>query len=680
MKIDTQNTTALNKLADQSRQLRRRFEPQWFLNLAYYVGDQWVYWNHGRLDRPTVPKHRMLLTENRILPVVLTRLAKKTKQQPVWTVTPNSPDDSDIDAAELGETVMESMWKTLCMQQKLFTVLEWADVCSAGFWKVTWDSTAGESVNVIMGADGKPIEDQQGRMMKAADLKQIPQGLSTKTISQGDVCLEVRSPFEILPDPLGKDIESCEWIIEEVVQSEEYVWMHHGQRVKADTEVTGGPSDSRFFPSWQTGGGNTSYRGVKVRELWIRPNSQFPKGRRTVWARDKVLFDDDSPYEQLPYVMFRGLPVPGRFWPTSITEQLREPQTELNKIKSQIRENAQRIGNPMLLRSRLANVKYTGVPGEEVLYDDTTANATPSYLQPPEMPNYVVQEIDRILEAFREISGQHEVSNSQVPAGVTAASAINLLLEQDDTRLGPTITEMETSLSYSGKMVLRLIGQYYTEERMVGLVGEDQNYDFISFKGEALKDNNNVEVQAGSAFPASKAAKQAAIQQTLTLMIQNGQPVDARTMRKILRDYQVGGLEAFFSDVGRDEAQVNRENRLMYQGQPLPINPFDEDETHVAGHQDEMKSNRFFRAPPPIQALFVAHVQLHQDRLQKAHDAAQADQMHQMVQQTQVQAAPEQQQLSMQAHFDQLAAGQQAAYKLQQIYAQQQGKSNGANS
>jgi hypothetical protein len=46
-----------------------------------------------------------------------------------------------------------------------------------------------------------------------------------------------------------------------------------------------------------------------------------------------------------PYVMFTSQPIPGRFWPTSVTTQLRGPQTDLNKIKSQIRENATRIGN-----------------------------------------------------------------------------------------------------------------------------------------------------------------------------------------------------------------------------------------------------------------------------------------------------------------------------------------------
>lgn len=615
MRINTKSTTSLNKLAEQSRSIRQRYEPQWYLNLAFFLGDQWIFWNRGRIDKPVVPKHRILLVENRIMPVVLTRLARKTKQRPVWTCVPNSPSDVDIDGAELAQTVIEAKWRDFSMQDKLFTALGWADICCAGFWKVTWDSTIGEKLTVAMDPDtNEPMQDSMGRLMRA---DQIPPGLQgrlpTKTIFQGDVVVETRSPFELLPDPMASSMEECEWVIEEVIQSEEYVKGHYGIDLTGDTEVSAGPADSRYFPSWQMGA-SSSYKGVKVRELWVKPCPSYENGKHVVWAKDKILLDEDNSYECLPYVMFKGVGVPGRFWPTSIVEQLREPQVELNKIKSQIRENAQRIGSPALLKDRFSNTKYSGVPGEEISYDGTSQFSIPRYLEPPNMPPYVIQEIERIESAIQEISGQHEVTGAQVPAGVTAASAINLLQEQDDTRLGPTISEMETQLGYAGRQVLELVAKYYAEERMLRMVSPDSNFDFVSFKGEMLHGNTAVEVQAGSAFPQSKAAKQAAIQQYLTMFLQNGQQIEDRTMRRLVRDYQAGALEAFVEDVSRDTAQTNREHRLMYQGQPLPVNSFDNDEFHLAEHADQMKTNRFFRLDPRIQAAWFAHVQMHQER------------------------------------------------------------------
>lgn len=688
MKLSSDIQT-LDNLAQASKDIRSRFEKHWYLNMAFYNGNQWMYWNNGRLDSPKLPKHRLLIVDNRILPVVQTRIAKKTKQRPIWTVTPNSPDDSDIDAAKLGEVVMEDMWRRLSMFEKLNDVLMWADVCAAGFWKCYWDPTAGPKTDFVVGPDGKPQMDQNGRMMKAEDLPPgltEQYGMKTQSIAQGEMCLEVRSPFMILPDPLAHRLDECEWIIEETVQSEEYVKAHYNVEVEGDTDTTEGPADGRTFPTYTESSGTSAYKGVKVSEFWAKPCSTFPNGKYVVWVKNQVLHEDNNYYNELPYVMFQGVASPGRFWPTSIVEQLRDPQIELNKIRSQILENAQRIGNPSLLKNKMANVEYSGVPGEEVLYDDITQNSIPSYLQPPEMPVYVRELIDRNEASIREISGQHEVSSSQVPAGVTAASAINLLLEQDDTRLGPAIQDMENALSKAGQFILSMAAKYYTEERMLTVAGEEGDYDIQGFRGNMLKNNTAVEVQAGSMMPVSKAAKQAAMRDQLTMFIQNGVPLEPRIMRKAFRDMEVGGLEVLFADLTEGLRQCKREQRFMYRGMKIPINSFDDDNLHIQEHEEEMRSSKYFKLmyeDPATAQILEDHVMLHRQRQADA-QKAQQDQELQMAQaqagiqtqstlQTQGQDnQAEMERLQLQSHFQELESQRNAQLKLRQIQAQQQ--------
>jgi hypothetical protein len=43
------------------------FEEEWFLNLAFFEGNQWVYWNRDRLDMVNVEPHRILLVDNRLI-------------------------------------------------------------------------------------------------------------------------------------------------------------------------------------------------------------------------------------------------------------------------------------------------------------------------------------------------------------------------------------------------------------------------------------------------------------------------------------------------------------------------------------------------------------------------------------------------------------------------------------
>src|SRR6185503_2548959 len=204
--------------------------------------------------------------------------------------------------------------------------------------------------------------------------------------------------------------------------------------------------------------GSSPYKGIKLREYWAKPSSKFPNGRRVVWAQGRVLVEYDKPFDPFPYVMLSSIPVPGRLWPTSITEQLRGPQTELNKIKSQIAENRNRIGNPTVLAMKQAIVDPEKLadglssPGGIAWVDQTWGAPKDmiGYLEAPQMPEYIINSIQSTEESIEAISGQHEITNAQVPPGVTAASAINLLQEADDTRLGPAVADYERQLAKVG--------------------------------------------------------------------------------------------------------------------------------------------------------------------------------------------------------------------------------------
>jgi hypothetical protein len=444
----------------------------------------------------------------------------------------------------------------------------------------------------------------------------VRETVGRKTVPTGDVAVHVRSPFEIFPDELAPEtgLEDAEWIGEEVVQSVEYLRSRYDVDLEPDSTAQAGISESRipgFYGSEQP-----QKIGVVTREFWAKPSTEFPSGKHVVYAGDEVLQEADNDYGWLPYVMFRGTPVPGRFWPTCFSEQAISPQTELNKTLSQIAENGQRVGNPPLAESRQANVEWNGLPGERIKFDDTMANSLPQFLQVPEMPGYIQNRIPQLIESLQEQAGQHEVSHGNVPTGVTAAAAINLLQEADDTRLGPDILDMEKSLGDAGKRILQLVGKHYTDTRVVKIAGEDGAWDIFDFKGAALKGNTDVQVQAGSGMPRSKAAKQAAMQEVLNLALQYGVELDQRSLRKFFVDYEAGGLERLFGDIDADERQVQREHRRLALGQAFAPNDFDNHAFHVDAHNEFRKGSRYEQLPSPAKDVFDEHVRLHEQAMQ----------------------------------------------------------------
>lgn len=605
----------LQELHRKAKSARDPFLPDWYLNSAFYVGHQWLYWNHGQLDRPNLARYRETVVDNRIQPIVLSRAARKVKNRPMFSATPFTGKEEDVDAARITEKVMEFDWIYLDLQQKLFQAQLFAEINCAAFWKIYWDSTVGEKTQVVVDPNGQPVQ-LNGRLLKAEDIGEegLPPGMEAKEVAQGDVCIDVVSPFHFYPDPLATSMSELEWCIEEKVRSPDYVKQRYGVDLEPDTDINAGPMEARLAPSLMFGGG-TQYKGVRVYEFWAKPSLSYPNGKRCVWAQDTVLAEEDAPLDPCPYVMFSGLKVPNRFWPTAITTQLRPLNVDLNKLKSQVAENAARLGNPSVLTSRQANVFYGGVPGERVEYDSTVSDAVPQFLQPPPMPQYVLDQEQKIIDAMTEISGQREVSNATVPTGVTAASAINLLQEADDTRIGPEIQDMEFALGQAGTKVARLRAKYNSDERLIRIAGEDGNWDIFAFRGAMMGEEPTVECQAGSAMPRSKAAKQAAGLEVLGLMFQYGMVPEQRDLRMFFRDYEVGALDRLFGGLTATERQIQAENRGLTQGEAMPINAFDVDEDHIDGHEEYQRSDRFRQLPPEIQQLIEMHVQAHRERV-----------------------------------------------------------------
>jgi hypothetical protein len=673
----------LDERVNASKHVRRQFEGRWLVNMAYYLDHQWVRVDpSGRVFNVGLGEELPTLQENRIQPSVRADVAKMTKNSLEWVGVPKNRSDEEIQAARLRTDIFDDHWQRLQMRRKLRNAIVYQRNCSAAFFKTTWDNYSGAKTSAVFRkGEKRPIQGQQGVYTSLEDVpEELHEGLEERDVNFGEANIEVKSPFEVYPDALATQdgLISCEYIAEESVYSPHYLQTRFGKDFEGDTTATTGALEARFpgFAQVQPERGAAGRKGVRVREYWSLPGVDAPGGRHVVWvvSTQEILVEEDNPYPWLPYSMLGGIPS-GRFWPEAPVTIGISLQTELNKTLSQVAANAERIGNPPLLVAAGSfnneeGVPFTGKPGAVEVFEDLgTPGSVPQFMQTPEMPMYVQQRPDEIRNAMREVFGQMEVSQGTAPPGVTAASAINLLLEANDTMLGPDIAEMEDCITDMGRKLLWVCARYVTDERMLRISGENGAWDIRAWRGNQLRDAGADEVQAGSGIPQSKAAKQAAIQQFVNLFIQNGQALPPRVLKRVMKDMEVGGLEHFFSDVGKTEAQVEEEHRIMLEGEytlpePVPVmeemgldpmgrplqqqatagdgtplfyllptNDFDEDELHLESHYEFFRSPRFLelgRQGPQgkmQQILMLGHAKLHEIKLQKAANNAAAAQM-----------------------------------------------------
>lgn len=588
---------------------RREQEKIWHICTAFFLGKQWQVWDKRtrtlREDNK-VPKYRVRLTSNKIYAIVKTKIAQMLKAKPTFSVLPNTSEEEDAMAAKIGEKVLLHLWRKLNMDSAVLELSTWMFTCGTAFLKYTWNSQKGKYLGM---QDGTPI-------------------------FEGEMDVEVVSPFEIVVDSEAKNMDDLLWIQQAKTRSLDWIqsqFPEKGKFVKAD----GGKVDDlakdlkqmSALASGSTGEKPIHDQTAIVKEYWHKPGARYPLGLHAIVAGKVVLFQEDMIKEkgdlaELPIIKFDENVMPGRFWSVSTVEQLIALQKEYNKSISQIVEVKNLIAKPKVLLpkgSGIAKSSFTTEPGEIIEHRPGMA---PSYMPLPQLPVFVSENIMRISHDIDEISGVNEVSKGVRPEGTRSALQLQFLAEQDASKLATTITMFEKSLGCLGNRLLSMAQNKYKEERQLKIVGRNAEHELVGFKGADLKGNFDVDVKTMSALETSKSAMRAQILE----LVQFGfiKPDNTRP-GKLLNILQLGNLNEFYDSNTLDETFSKRENMDMAGGEIAQVFDWQDHDVHVANHNEFRKTMEFQKLPDVTKEFFEEHIRQHLQRIEDQDMAAQLD-------------------------------------------------------
>ena len=582
---------------DQARPARWKFERQWYLNLQFYRGNQNVEFKKGplsqagyRLAVPPAPPWRVRPVINRVRPAARREMSRMTAQKPTFVVAPATADDDDQAAARVGEQLLETRYSDLNIPEKQRLWVWWATICGTAFMKDYWDKSRGPQQAV---AGGMP--------MKA-----------------GDSCVDPVDPFHVfVPDLREPTMDGQPWLIHAATHPKEYVRAYYGvddpgqmaQAVELFTDdLLAGSAAPK--PSDQ----------VLVLECWLQPGAHkdFPAGAMVTTVGSQVVllvdYSQNGPVYQhgdVPFTKLDMIPT-GAFYAESSLTDLIPLQRLYNRQRAQIIEAANMMGRPKWLApvGSINGAQIDSEPGQVIFYQSLGAAPTP--VQMPPLPSFVENLPGVALQDMDDISGQHEISRGQAPGQVTAATAISYLQEQDDTMLAWAIASLEDGMARLGRHLLSHVMQFWGQPRLVKTVGDDMTFDAVQMSGSMLRGNTDVRVQAGSALPTSRAAKQATALELYKLAA-FGAPGSPEATTKLLEVLDMSGMEQALEEWRIDQREATRENVMMAQGQPCQVQPWQNHSAHIAVHNRFRKGQRFLALPPEIQQLWAVHVQQHEE-------------------------------------------------------------------
>lgn len=604
-------------------------QKQWYINMSMVFGQQWLRSAtsgvaQGKLQVSPAPRHVRRKTVNRLRSYVRTETSKFLSSLPNIVAVPSTAEDEDVRAAYAAEQAWTSYATMKRFRREYSAAIWWAVLTGNGFIKTWWDSSV-------------EVEVQNGK-------------------DYGDIQFRKVTPFNIfVPESREREVDDQPYIIEARVRplawaQDTYKEELKGAKLSPSTNAANTIMDEGYLGLQNS---TTNLDSVVVYEFWVKPGAtkHLPEGGFFVMIED-VLVDymeglqythGEFPYTKIEH-MFNDT-----FWADSPLVDLIPLQKEYNEVRTDIGIAARRMGNPQLLAAQNSIVpgKMTSEPGSIIEYRPGLPQPTPMPLS--QLPQYVTQQLDRVIQDFEDISGQHDISKGTAPAGVSAGTALAYLGERDDNFLTPQYQGIEDGVERIAKQTLSLFQQYVDLPRKIKVIGLDGAFDTMLLDGADIADGTDVRVEPGSAIGQSQAAKQAQVMDLVSLGI-----IAPEQALKLL---EIGGPQKVLDIVNAAERKAQRENmrmkafkdtpevieqannefleqalmevgpEMLAEGmtpeqimqaaqQSLPpvvgVDDFDIHEVHIETHNRYRMGQEYETLPPEVKEQFEKHVAWHQ--------------------------------------------------------------------
>ncbi len=590
---------------------RKSFDLKWRLNMNFYMGNQFCTVGFGGLMEDTDREYFWQEREvfNHIAPKIDIRLSKLSRIKPKMRVLPSSNDESDIYTAKMSKKILDSVSNKYSLSQKINQATKWSEICGTSFYKVYWNSNLGQVVAI----------EEDGRKIKT-----------------GDVDIAVCSPFEIYPDSsTNENLEDCQSIIHAKVYSKEEIKEMYGVDID-------GRSINIFSldNTASVGGLGLNGLGQKITEVtkedagiviekYIRPSEEYPNGRLIIIAGEELVFDGELPYingtdgkRDFPFIKQVCCDNVGSFWGVSLIDRMIPIQRAYNAVKNRKHEYLNRLTLGVLSVEDgsvdIDNLEEEGLAPGKILVYRQGANA-PKYLETETLPTDFEKEEERLLNEFTTISGTTEMGTMDTMSSTISGVALELLIDENETRLSFTTDSIKSAIKLIGKQILRLYKQYATFPRLTKIIGDNGEVEIFYFKSSDISsDDVELETEVESNDTLSQRRNMVYTLLDRGLLADDDGKISATMKNKILEMIGFGNWEDVQDLNALHIKRADKENIDMFDNIEVKVKEIDDHNLHINEHIAYMLSNSFQNeADNTTEEIFLKHIREHKKFLKE---------------------------------------------------------------
>jgi hypothetical protein len=472
------------------------------------LGEQWFEWARGQntFRRMSPSPYTPTPVSNIIRDYVRSMKSLILNKDYSVTIWPNSNDQDDREAAEMGEMFLR--WLETANDEHILDEKEKTAI---------WMILTGSAFDRTYASSDKDawLFDKSGNPIKT-----------------GNVITENMSPFSVRLDSYGtqlyqkryigiKSIRPIEWIedtfkVKVASDIHDPVINYERQLSKLVSNVSPWKGDGIDIQEDLTPDEDMAL----FKEAEFRPTKDHPNGYYAGMVGDQVIFE----YDRMPIPISKEGKwdysltdyhyhfVPGRFWSDPGVNDLISPQNTINQIDQSLEINRKGLGQPtVMVPTDLALKKLTkyGQTLNVLQYDALlSGGAKPDFVRGMALPVQVLDERMIHRQAAQDAAGDPKnVMRGNAPSSDASGVMVDILRDAAEQGHQPDITRFYRALKRSMRKQLVLAQEVYTEERMLKVADEDGRAKVIKFRGSDIRNNTDLRLELNSGAASTKAGQ-----------------------------------------------------------------------------------------------------------------------------------------------------------------------------
>lgn len=585
---------------------KRKLENEWVLNMNFLTGNQYCVLTESGVENSLKEYDwQERLVFNHISSLIESRCAKLNRVRPVISIRPASEDDTDINSSKVAKKILEGISRKLKLNEIIADATLWAEVTGTAFYKVIWNRSGGRVI-------GKDIKN--------------------KNVYEGEIDITCVSPFEIYPSSYAEtEIEKQESIIHAKCFSRKDILEKYGVEVNVSEEKDAYSYYLESSNQKDMYGFNRESGEVLLIEKYEKPSQKFKNGRLTIVANDTLIYYGDLCFltsedgkNSYPFIKQESIKQVGNFFGESIIKRIIPVQRAYNALKNRKIEFLNRISMGVLAVEDgsvdIENLEEEGLkPGKVLVYRQ--GSSVPVLVNMGTVPNDFDTEEDRLLSEFSRISGVSEIMNSKnIISGNMSGVTLQLLLEQDETRLLVTSEKIKFAIKKIAEHILRLYKQFATHRRLIKITGENNDTEIMYFSSSDIT-SFDVAIESENELAFSPAQRKTMVIDLLKygLLTDDNGKITERYKAKILEMLGFGNFENAYDIITLHIKKSARENVKLISTY-VEADEIDNHELHIKEHKRFMLSSEFEKMKqenPSINKRFLKHILEHKEFMNK---------------------------------------------------------------